>query len=72
MPRREDRRVQFELEDRIYALFSRERVPLAHVTQIRQDPHLFDIWNTLPHDMTTLMCHVVDALILIQRLRAST
>ena len=68
MPRREDCRVRFELVDHICALFSRERVSFAHVTQIKEDQHLFDIWRTFPHDMTTLMHHVVGALMLIRRL----
>lgn len=72
MPCREDRKVRFEMEDHICALFSREIVPLAHVTQIRKQPHLFDIWRILPHDMMTLMSHVVSALILTYRLWART
>ena len=72
MPRRIDRRVCFELEDCICALFARERVPHEHVTQIIEESHLFDIWRTLPRDMTTLMCHVVSALMLIRSLQART
>ena len=68
MPRRPDYRVRIESEDRICALFYREDVPCAHVREIKDDPHLFDIWRTLPHDMMTLMCYVVDALTLIQTL----
>ena len=72
MPHRQDHRVYIELEDRICALFSKERVPHAHVTQIIEDPHLFDIWCTLPRDMMTMMCHVVNSLMLIQRLQDRT
>ena len=72
MPCRPDRRVCIELANHICGMFLREGVPCAHVREIIQDPHLSYIWNTLPHDMVTLMCHVVGALILIRRLRAST
>ena len=65
MQYRSDRRVCTKLEDHICALFARERVSLAHVTQIIKDPHLFDIWHTLPHDMTTLIHHVVSSPMLI-------
>ena len=68
----EEEVVCFDLEDHICALFSRVRVPLVHVTHIIEDPHLFDIWCTLPHDMKTLMCHVVSALMLIWRLHDHT
>ena len=72
MPRRLDRRVRIELEDRICALFSREVVPCSHVREIKDDPHIFDIWCTLPRDMMTLMHHVVNSLTLIQSLLACT
>ena len=65
MPHRLDRRVCIELPDRICVLFSRERVLCAHVREIGEDAHPFYIWCTLPHDMMTLMCHVIDALMLI-------
>ena len=68
MPCRTDRRVHIELEDCICALFSKEDVPHAHIREIKYDPDLFDIWRTLPCDMTTLMHHVVGALTLIQSL----
>ena len=64
MPCRQDHSVHIELEDHICALFARERVPHAHVREIREDLHLFDIWCTLPRDMMTLMRHVVGALML--------
>ena len=68
MPHRLDRRVHIELVDHICALFSREDVPHAHVREVKDDPHLFDIWRTLSHDMETLMQHVVCSLMLIQSL----
>lgn len=70
MPHNLDRRVHIELVDCICALFSREDVPHAHVREIRGDPHILDIWHTLPHDMKTLMHHVVGSLMLFQSLRA--
>ena len=72
MPRRLDRRVCIELASHMCALFSRKRVPHAHVREIREDPHLLDIWCTLPHHMMTLMHHVVSALMFIQSLQAHT
>ena len=65
LPHRPYCRVCIDLEGCICALFSREDVPCAHVREIREDPHLFDIWCALPHDMMTLMHHVVDAMTLI-------
>ena len=58
-------RVHIELVDHICALFTREDVPRSHIREIKDDPHLFDIWRTLPRDMMTLMCHVVNAFTLI-------
>ena len=66
-----DCRVCIELADHICALFAKEGVLCAHVRDIRREPHLFDIWGTLPCDMMTLMCHVVGVLTLIQSLCAS-
>ena len=66
------RRVRIELAECICALFAREDVPCEHVREIKDDPHLFDIWSTLPCDMMKLMHHVVGALMLIQILRART
>ena len=43
MPRRPDRRVCIELEDRICSLFAKEDVSSAHFIEIREDLHLFDI-----------------------------
>lgn len=68
MPSREDCRVHIELEDCICALFSREDVSCAHVRDIREDSRIFVIWCTVPHDMATLMRHVISALTLIQSL----
>ena len=65
MPCRPDCRVHIELEDHVYALFDREGMPRAHVRDIKDDPHLFHIWCTLPCEMMTLMCHVVSAMMLI-------
>ena len=59
MPCRLDCRVRIEMEDHICALFAREDVPHAHVREIREETHVFDIWCTLPCDMMTLMDHVV-------------
>ena len=58
MPHMPDYRVCVELEYHIFALFAKKDVPCAHIREIKDDPHLFDIWHTLPHDMMTLMCHV--------------
>ena len=69
MPHRLDRRVPIKLENHICSLFYREDVPHAHIRQIKDDPHLFDIWRTLPHDMRTLMRHFFGVLTLILRLR---
>ena len=43
MPRRLDHRVHIELENHICYIFSKEDVPHAHVREIKDDPHLFDI-----------------------------
>ena len=72
MPCRQDRRVRIGLEDCICSLVSMEDVPHAHVREIKYDPRLFDIWHTLPHDMMTLMCHVVGAMMLMWNLQAHT
>ena len=65
MPHTLDSTVHIELEDYICALFSREIVPLAHVREIIEEPHIFSIWHTLPRDVKTLMGHVVGALMVI-------
>ena len=65
MPHRPNRSVRIELANCISALFSRERVPLARVRDIIEDPHLFDILHTILHDMMTLIRHVVGTLIVI-------
>ena len=70
MPHRSDVKVCTELVDHIYDLFVLEGVPYAHVRNIIWDLHVFDIWCTLPYDMTSLMHRVVGALMLIQSLRA--
>ena len=44
-------------------------MPLAHVREIIRDPNLFDIWCTLPLDITLVMCHVVYAMMLIWSLQ---
>ena len=59
MPHRQNHRVHIELVDHIWDLFSREHVLYPHVREIKDDQHLFYMWHTLPHDMTTLMHHVV-------------
>lgn len=43
MPCRLDRSVHIELEDRMCALFSKEDVPRAHIRELKDYPHLFDI-----------------------------
>ena len=68
MPHRPDHRFCIELEDRICNMFVKEGGPPTHVREIMQEPDLFDILHTLLHDMTLVMCHVVDALMLIWRL----
>jgi hypothetical protein len=65
MQHRIEHRVHIELEDHVCALFSKEDLPHAHIREIKDDPHLFDIWSTLPCDMMTLMRHVVSSLTLI-------
>ena len=72
MPCRLNHRVHIELEYHICAIFSWEDVQCAHIKDIIEEPHLFDIWCTLPLDMMTLMHHVVSALMLIWSLRADT
>ena len=65
MTHRPNLRVRIELEDHICALFSKEDVLCAHIREIKDYPHIFDIWRTLPCDMMPLMHHVVVALMLI-------
>ena len=48
------------------------RETVTNICGFIQDPHLFDIWCTLTHDMMTLMHHAVGALTLIQSLRDHT
>lgn len=72
MSYRLDHRVHIELAVCICVIFSRERVPHAHVRENKEDLYLVDIWRTLIHDMTKVMYHVVDAMMLIQRLQAHT
>ena len=69
---RTNRRVFIELEDPICALLAMEGVPRAHVGEIIDDPHIFDIWCTLPHDMMKQMHHVVSALTFIRNLQTCT
>ena len=55
MPCRTNHGFLTELENHICGLFVREGVPCAHVRDIKCDPHLSNIWCTLPCDMITLM-----------------
>jgi hypothetical protein len=52
-----------------YVVYFQEGVTPVNVREILHVPELSVIWSTLPHDMTSLMHHVVSALNLIQRLR---
>ena len=65
MPLRLDRRVCIELAYHRCDLFVREVVPPTHVREITHDPYIFSIWRKLPHDMMSLMHHVVDSLNII-------
>lgn len=51
MPCRPNHRVCIELANHICVIFNREDVPHAHVREIKDGPHLFDVWRTLPRDM---------------------
>ena len=70
MPCRLDCRVHIEPSNHICDLFVREGVPCAHVTKIKWNTNLYDRWCTLPHDMMSLVCHIVSALTLIKSLRS--
>ena len=70
MPHRLDHRFCTKMENHICDILVKEGVPLAHVREILREPYMFDILCILPRDMTLVMDDVVNALMLILRLRA--
>jgi hypothetical protein len=69
MPHRLDQRVQIEVVDHLCGVMVSHGVVPTLVRDILWVPELSMIWMTLPHDMTSLMHHIVSVINLIERLR---
>jgi hypothetical protein len=51
--------------DRICGMLVREGVTHVNVREILRVPKIYTIWSSLPHDIISLMCHVVNFINLI-------
>jgi hypothetical protein len=68
MPHRPNRRVQTKVVDFLCGMMVRRGVVLVSVQEILWVLELFTIWETMRHDMRSLMRHIFGALDYIETL----
>jgi hypothetical protein len=54
-----DIRFGMELEDRLYTNLAKEGVVPMKVGDIKEGPRIMELWRDLPHDMMSLMHHII-------------